>query len=102
MLKKNRKELFIAFAASVLGDLVLMMVYYYLHNKQGVFPEFDIARATTVAIVLTAFIAGIICYVRHKKDDNPAGITMIAALCSFAGAFIGSVSGTVIAANIVK
>ncbi len=100
MLNKNGKEYLTAFIGSAIINLVLMMIYYYLHVKQGVFSGFDIPRYTTVAIVLTPVIAGVICYFRHKKDDDRTGLIFPVALISFAAAFLGSILGAVIAANI--
>lgn len=100
MLKNNGKELFTAFIGALLINLVLMVIYYYLHIKQKMFGGFDVPRFTTVATVLTPVVAGIICYARHKKKDDTIEAVIAVALISLAAAFIGSIGGAVIAAGI--
>ncbi len=100
MLKNNGKEFFIAFIGALLANIALMMIYYYMHIKQSMFPQFDIPRFTTVAIVLTPVAAGIICYARHSKKDDTAGAVAAVALITLAAAFVGSVCGAAMAAGV--
>jgi hypothetical protein len=100
LLKNNGKELFIAFIGSMAANLGLMVIYYYLHIKQEMFSEFDIPRFTTVAIVLTPVIAGLICYARNKKKDDASGAVIAVCLLSFAAAFVGCISGAALAAGV--
>ena len=90
------------FLTSLAADLGITALYYYLHTNKGFMPSFDIARFTTVAVVMTAFVAGLICYFRHKKKDDVYGAVFLSTLISFAGSFIGSISGAVLAANMIK
>ena len=98
-MKTNGKELLIAAIGSLIANLGLIMTYYYLHNKQGMFAGFDIPRFTTVAMVLTPVIAGLICYARHKKKDDTTSAVIAVSLMSFAAAFVGCVAGAAIAAS---
>ena len=66
-MKNNGKEYFINFLSSIAINLGLMVLYYYLHAKQGFLPGLDIPRFTTVTVVFTAFFAGLISYFRHKE-----------------------------------
>ena len=98
MLKNNGKEIFIAFIGAMLANIALMMIFYYLNVKQKMFAQLDVPRFTTVAVVLTPVVAGIICHARHKKKDDTAGAVIAVALITLAAAFIGSVCGAAMAA----
>lgn len=77
-----------------------MILFYYLHVKQEMFAGLDVARYTSVMIVLTAIVAGIVCYVKSKKKDGTTGAIISVSLISFVAAFAGCVSGAAIAANL--
>jgi hypothetical protein len=98
LLKNNGKEFFIAFIGAMLANIALMMIFYYLNVKQKMFAQLDVPRFTTVAVVLTPVVAGIICHARHKKKDDTAGAVIAVALITLASAFIGSVCGAAMAA----
>ena len=100
MVKNNGKEYFINFLASIAINLGLMVLYYYLHAKQSFLPGLDIPRFTTVTVVFTAFFAGLISYFRHKEKSDVHGAVFICTVVGFLGAFIGSVGGAAIAANL--
>ena len=99
-MKNNGKELLIAAIGSLIANLGLMMIYYFLHIKQGLFSGFDIPRYTTVATVLTPVIAGLICYARHRKKDDTSGAVIAVGLLSFAAAFVGCISGAALAVSV--
>ena len=99
MLKNNGKEYFIAFCASVIANIAVMVLFYYLHAKQGLFASLDVARFTSIAVVMTPLIAGIVCYARHRKKDDTINAVIAVALLSFAAAFVGCVGGAAIAAG---
>ena len=82
----------------MLANIALMMIFYYLNVKQNMFAQLDVPRFTTVAVVFTPVVAGIICYARHKKKDDTAGAVIAVALITLAAAFIGSVCGAAMAA----
>ena len=99
MLKNNSKEYFIAFCASVIANIAVMVLFYYLHAKQGLFASLDVARFTSIAVVMTPLIAGIVCYARHRKKDDTINAVIAVSLISFAAAFAGCVAGAAIAAS---
>ncbi len=99
-MKNNGKEFFIAFFGSLAANVGLMILFYYLHAKQGMFGGIDVARFTSIAIVITPLIAGIVCYARHKQKDDRTGAVAAVALMSFAAAFMGCICGAMIAANL--
>lgn len=100
MLKNNGKELFVTLLCSLTANIALMVLFYFLHVKQIMFAGLDVARYTSIAIVLTAVISGIVCYKRHKDKDDTIGAVLLASLLSFAAAFVGCISGAAIAAGI--
>ena len=100
LLKNNSKEIFTAFFGSLVANIGLMMIYFYLHKNHGLFEGLDVARYTSIAVVITPLITGIICYARHKNKDDSVGAVITVSLISLAAAFIGCISGAVIAANI--
>ena len=99
LLKNNGKEYFIAFCACVCANIAVMVLFYYLHATQGMFASLDVPRFTSIAVVMTPLIAGIICYARHKKKDDTTSAVIAVSLMSFAAAFVGCVAGAAIAAS---